>query len=151
MFLALSIIENCPPNEIEEKCQMLLNVFNTRGTLLPLLRATIDHEVTSERESVVFFCEPNLTFKSDSTAMLFRSNDMRNLLLTAFCKKYGVNYLRRILSPLVDAMAAQPDQSYEIDPMRTSVANVAENLEVVKTLTNAFLSVILNSVNAMPP
>lgn len=58
MFLALSIVENCPPNEIEEKCQMLLNVFNTRGTLLPLLRAAIDHEVATEREFVGFSCEP---------------------------------------------------------------------------------------------
>jgi hypothetical protein len=40
-------IENCPPSEINEKCQMLLNVFNTRRTLLPLLKAAIDNEVQS--------------------------------------------------------------------------------------------------------
>ena len=40
-------ISNCPTSEINEKCQMLLNVFNTRRTLLPLLKAAIDNEVES--------------------------------------------------------------------------------------------------------
>lgn len=92
-----------------------------------------------------------LTPSLETTAVLFRSNDMRNLLLTAFCKKYGVGYLRKILSPLMDTMAGQPEQSYEIDPSKAPGTNVVENIEVVKTVTNAFLTVILNSVNAMPP
>lgn len=91
-------------------------------------------------------------FTETGSGPLFRSNAMRNILLTAFCKKYGVGYLRKILSPLMDTMAAHPHQSYEIDASRAPPGTrVDDNIEVVKTVTKAFLTVILNSVNAMPP
>jgi hypothetical protein len=156
LLLALSIIENCPNNEIDEKCQMLLNVFNTRRTLLPLLKAAIDHEVENSRTCRQHNLNGNYMFNntesSDTGESLFRSNDMRNILLTVFCKKYGAGYLRSMLARLLKFMADHPDQSYEIDSSKTlSSPNASENIEVVKKVARAFLNVILDSVDNMPP
>lgn len=77
---------------------------------------------------------------------------MRNILLTAFCKKYGAGYLRSMLARLLKFMADHPGQSYEIDPSKTPPgSNTSENVEVVKKVTRAFLNVILDSVDNMPP
>jgi len=77
---------------------------------------------------------------------------MRNILLTAFVKKYGAGYLRSILARLLKFMAEHPDQSYEVDSSKAPPgSNTLENVEVVKKITRAFLNVILDSVDNMPP
>lgn len=45
LLLALVIIEQCPPASHEDMIEVLLNVFNTRGALMELLKAVVDQEV----------------------------------------------------------------------------------------------------------
>lgn len=105
--------------------------------------------------SVVLQSEFNLRTQrypiSGTGEPLFRSNDMRNILLTGFCKKYGAGYLRSMLARLLKFMADHPDQSYGIDSKLLPGSNTFENIEVVKKITRAFLDVILDSVDNMPP
>ncbi|KAF8324598.1 uncharacterized protein EI90DRAFT_3157325 [Cantharellus anzutake] len=136
LVMASVLLERWPSPDHEGLCELILNVFNTRGTLMYLLKAVIDQEVGLAPEKA-----------------LFRGNDMRNLLLTAFCRKYGYQYLHRILTPLLEIMLSQADtNSYEVDPNKLrpneDIETNAENLRIV---TQAFLNVVVGSVDIVPP
>ena len=45
MVLAMTICEICPPNEVEMMISVLLNIFDTRESLLSLIKLMIDREV----------------------------------------------------------------------------------------------------------
>jgi hypothetical protein len=46
MLLALAICETCPVGEIDVMLPVMVNIFDTRSSLLALLKALIDREVT---------------------------------------------------------------------------------------------------------
>jgi len=46
MVLALTICEICPPSEVEMLISVLLNVFDTRASLLTLIKLMIEREVS---------------------------------------------------------------------------------------------------------
>lgn len=45
MALALAICEICPPNEVDAMNAVLLNLFDTRSSLMNLLKTMIDLEI----------------------------------------------------------------------------------------------------------
>lgn len=45
MTLAMTTCEICPPHEVEMMISVLLNLFNTRKSLMSLLKAMIEREV----------------------------------------------------------------------------------------------------------
>lgn len=46
MLLAVAICETCPVTEIDIMLPVMINIFDTRASLLALLRAMIDKEVS---------------------------------------------------------------------------------------------------------
>ncbi len=78
---------------------------------------------------------------------------MRNHLLTAFCRKYGYQYLHKILTPLLEIMFAQAEtNSYEVDNNRLRPGeDVDANAQNLRVVTQAFLDVVVDSVNIIPP
>ena len=46
MLLALAVCETCPVNEVDTMLPVMVNIFDTRSSLLTLLRGLIDKEVT---------------------------------------------------------------------------------------------------------
>jgi hypothetical protein len=46
MLLALAICETCPVSDIEVMIPVMINIFDTKASLLALLKATIDKEVS---------------------------------------------------------------------------------------------------------
>lgn len=46
MLLALAICETCPVSEIEVMIPVMINIFDTKASLLALLKATIDKEIS---------------------------------------------------------------------------------------------------------
>ena len=46
LAFALAICESCPPKEVDEVSLLLFRVFETRGTLLGLLKVLVEREVT---------------------------------------------------------------------------------------------------------
>ncbi|KAG8981934.1 Ras GTPase activating protein ira2 [Tulasnella sp. 425] len=136
MLLALAICEICPQSDVDDMINVLLNIFDTRGTLVALLKAMIDREVANTNDE----------------AGLFRGNSMCTRLLSAFARLHGYNYLRSLLSPLIQQMSAMPPgHSYELDPSRLREGeDIEENERNLKFICQAFLDVICESVAILP-
>ncbi|KAF8207849.1 hypothetical protein K438DRAFT_2013261 [Mycena galopus ATCC 62051] len=138
MVLVMAICETCPPAEVEMMISVLLNLFDTRGTLMTLLKHMIDREIAH----------------TENEAALFRSNSTCTRFLSAFAKVHGYAYLRSLIIPLIKSMATlPPGQSYELDPDKPDVgeAKAAQNLENVKFVAASFLEIITSSIPALPP
>ncbi|KAF7352222.1 hypothetical protein MVEN_01185600 [Mycena venus] len=138
MVLVMAICETCPPAEVEMMISVLLNLFDTRGTLMTLLKHMIDREIAH----------------TENEAALFRSNSTCTRFLSAFAKVHGYSYLRSLIIPLIKSMASlPPGQSYELDPDKPDVgeARAAQNLENVKFVAASFLEIITSSIPALPP
>ncbi|KAL4251095.1 Ras-GAP domain-containing protein [Abortiporus biennis] len=133
--LALAICEVCPPSEVDEVISVLLNIFDTRSSLMNLLKAVIDREVS----------------RTDSETALFRSNSTYVRFISAFAKLYGYNYLRNLIAPLIKTMVSMPPgHSYEIDPAVASEQEIAQNLKALTLVTSSFLEIITSSVPVFP-
>ncbi|KAF7335246.1 hypothetical protein MSAN_02335100 [Mycena sanguinolenta] len=138
MVLVMAICETCPPAEVEMMISVLLNLFDTRGTLMTLLKHMIDREIAH----------------TENEAALFRSNSTCTRFLSAFAKVHGYTYLRSLINPLIKSMSSlPPGQSYELDPDRADVgeAKAAQNLENVKFVAASFLDIITSSIPILPP
>lgn len=136
IMIAMAMCNVCPAHELENLIHVILNIFDTRKSLLRLLKALIDREVA----------------QTTSESNIFRSNSMCMRVLSAFARMHGYNYLRQILSPLISQMVAMPaDRSYELDPKRPDGRNVEENAKNLSIIAQAFLNVICESAPILPP
>ncbi|KAJ7724736.1 hypothetical protein DFH07DRAFT_1066990 [Mycena maculata] len=138
MVLVMAICETCPPAEVEIMISVMLNLFDTRGSLMTLLKHMIDREVAH----------------TESEAALFRSNSTCTRFLSAFAKVHGYTYLRSLIIPLIKSMASVPSgHGYELDPDKPDVGEVkaAQNLENVKFVAASFLEIITSSIPVLPP
>ncbi|KAH7098759.1 hypothetical protein BKA62DRAFT_711739 [Auriculariales sp. MPI-PUGE-AT-0066] len=137
-LLALAVCEICPANEVEILIPILLNVFDTRESLVRLMKTAIDKEIS----------------RTDSDRELFRSNTVCTRLLGAFAKMQGYNYLRGIIEPSIMMLinvAAQDEQSVEIDPAKAPLdADLAANAETLKSIAQTLIDTICNSVDQLP-
>ncbi|KAL7282669.1 hypothetical protein ACG7TL_004142 [Trametes sanguinea] len=133
--LALAICEICPPNEVDSINAVLLNLFDTRSSLMNLLKMMIDIEIQ----------------KTDSDTALFRSNSTCTRFLSAFARVYGYNYLRSLIVPLVKLVTNMPPgHGYELDPTKVSQEELMRNKETVEFITGKFLEIITSSIPGLP-
>ncbi|KAF7293793.1 Ras-GAP domain-containing protein [Mycena chlorophos] len=119
MVLVMAICETCPQNEMEIMVSVMLNLFDTRSSLMALLKYMIEREVAS----------------TEDESQLFRGNTTCTRFLSAFAEIHGYAYLRSLIIPLIKAMAAvPPGHGYELDPDKLDVgaAKAAQNQENVK-------------------
>ncbi|KAJ7055100.1 hypothetical protein C8F01DRAFT_470816 [Mycena amicta] len=137
MVLVMAICETCPQSEVEIMVSVMLNLFDTRSSLMALLKYMIEREVAS----------------TEHESQLFRGNTTCTRFLSAFAKAHGYTYLRSLIIPLIKAMASvPPGHGYELDPDRPDVgeAKAAQNLENVKVIASTFLEIIHMSLPALP-
>ncbi|TCD61394.1 Ras GTPase activating protein ira2 [Steccherinum ochraceum] len=133
--LVLAICEVCPASEVNQIISVLLNVFDTRSSLMNLMKAMVDKEIS----------------RAESDNSLFRGNSTYTRFLSAFAKLYGYNYLRSLIDPLLKSMTSAPEgKSYEIDPSRASEQDIMQNQKAVEFVAGTFLEIITSSVPAFP-
>jgi hypothetical protein len=135
MVLAMAICETCPPSEVDIIISVLMNLFDTRASLMNLLKMMIDREIAH----------------TENEASLFRGNSTCTRFLSAFAKIHGYNYLRSLILPLVKTMLAMPPgHGYELDPTKSGDQSLSQNQENVELVASSFLEIISASVPAIP-
>ncbi|KAG0709913.1 hypothetical protein DFH29DRAFT_1012634 [Suillus ampliporus] len=94
MLLAMVICECCPANEVDMMISVLMNIFDTRASLVALLKTMIDREIAH----------------TTSEVDLFRGNSTCTRFLSAFARIHGYNYLRGLVVPLIKTMTLEQNQ-----------------------------------------
>ncbi|KAF7975643.1 hypothetical protein HWV62_9093 [Athelia sp. TMB] len=136
MLLALAICDICPSSDVDVIISLLMDLFDTRSSLVNLVKLMVDREIAH----------------TDNDASLFRGNSTTTRFLSAFAKIHGYNYLRSLISPLVEMMAKMPPgHSYELNPDRAMGQDVHENQKNVEAIASGFLDIITLSVKTIPP
>jgi len=123
---------------------VLLNLFDSRASLMKLIKVMIDREVARTGE---YFCSTVFIHVVLVEAGLFRNNSTCTCFLSAFAWIHGYNYLRTLISPLIKCMESlPPGQGYELDPTKAGEQN-RKNIEFV---AQSFLEIIRSSTSALP-
>jgi len=153
LMLAVAICETCPPDEADFIVPIMLNLFDTRASLLALLKMIVDREITRAGE---FSHLPRLEIPIkrwiDDSRSLFRGNSTSARLLGSFTKIHGYNYLRSLIQPLIQVMKDMPPgHSYDMDPTRFVGQDIDQNRRNVEIATTAFLQVVTASIHNLPP
>ncbi|TFK43927.1 hypothetical protein BDQ12DRAFT_702865 [Crucibulum laeve] len=135
MILAITICEVCPPSEVEMMISVLLNIFDTRSSLLSLLKLMIDREIA----------------QTENEAALFRSNSTCMRFISAFARIHGYNYLRELVQPLIKIIEELPPGSaFEVDTSRVPEEDAVKNKQTVEYVASRFLTVVTVSTPSVP-
>jgi len=152
LMLAVAICETCPADEADFIVPIMLNLFDTRTSLLGLLKMLVDREV-AKAGALSFNCRSGLRSKQwiDDSKSLFRGNSTSSRLLGAFTKIHGYNYLRSLIQPLIHVMKEMPSgHSFDMNPAKSVGEDIEQNRRNVEVATSAFLQVVTASIQSLP-
>lgn len=133
---ALALCDSCPSSEVDEISVALLNIFDSRGLGLTLLKELIEQEVAN----------------TESESELLRRNCVATKMLSVFAKWKGSDYLRKVLQKVLQRIIIASDNlELELDPGRTSnMEEIQKNEIQLKYLTKVFLVEICKSTKDIP-
>ncbi|KAG6854444.1 hypothetical protein C0991_006523 [Blastosporella zonata] len=152
MALALTICEICPPSEVGMMINVLLNVFDTRESLMKLIKAMIERDIAAAGKMIpicqVYIANPLI----ETEQSLFRSDTTCTRFFSAFAKIHGYNYLRTLVQPLIKIMIDDSSGcGYDLDPSRVGEEEAKRNTVHVEVVATHFLEILSSSVPALPP
>lgn len=132
---ALALCDCCPSSEVDELTIALLNIFDSRGLGLTLLRALIEQEVAN----------------TENESELLRRNCVATKMLSVFAKWKGSDYLKHVLQRRLERLISQSDDlDLELDPQRISDQELERNTEALQRITRGFIEEIVNSEPIVP-
>jgi len=137
----LALCECCPSTEVDELTIALLNIFDSKGKGMLLLKGLIEREVAN----------------TESETELLRRNCVATKMLSHFAKSKGSDYLRRTLQEKLARLVASADKlNLELDPTRLDQRlgdpqeQLEENTVQIQYLTKMFIDVITGSGSDVP-
>lgn len=133
---ALALCDSCPSSEVDEMSIALLNIFDSRGHGLTLLKELIEQEVAN----------------TESESELLRRNCVATKMLSVFAKWKGSDYLRKVLQKVLERVIVSSDKlDLELDPGRTSSTEELQRNELqLRYITKVFIDEICKSANVVP-
>ncbi|KAI5797697.1 hypothetical protein EDC01DRAFT_36289 [Geopyxis carbonaria] len=133
---ALALCDCCPSSEVDELTVALLNIFDSRGKGLMLLKELIKQEVEN----------------TESEAELLRRNCVATKMLSVFAKWKGSEYLKKVLREKLErTIASSEDLDLELDPARTSSNEELErNGQALRGIAKTFIKDITRSASIVP-
>ncbi|KAF8455245.1 hypothetical protein BDZ91DRAFT_746797 [Kalaharituber pfeilii] len=136
MEFVRALCECCPSTEVDELTIALLNIFDSKGKGLALLKGLIRQEVAN----------------TESETELLRRNCVATKMLSVFAKWKGSDYLRKTLQEKLERLIVTSDRlDLELDPARTSSpTELEQNALQIRYLTKIFIDEITNSAQYAP-
>ncbi|KAG1473581.1 hypothetical protein G6F56_000876 [Rhizopus delemar] len=137
MEITLSLCDVCPAGDVADLAEVLLNAFESRNKVLPLLKAVIEKEV----------------FSSEQESTLFRGTNMASRMLSMFSKNTCTEYVRTTLQTAMETINGLPQQdlTWEMDPqIETAIEQVMRNKKNVCRVAGILLDVICKSATLAP-
>ncbi|KAA8914567.1 hypothetical protein FN846DRAFT_896963 [Sphaerosporella brunnea] len=133
---ALALCECCPSSEVDELTVALLNIFDSRGLGLTLLKALIEQEVEN----------------TESESELLRRNCVATKMLSVFAKWKGSDYLKKVLQQTIKRLIlSSAVLDLELDPARTPCPKeLYANEEQLRVIAKIFISEITKSGPFLP-
>ncbi|KAL7276775.1 Ras GTPase activating protein ira2 [Rhizina undulata] len=133
---ALALCDSCPSSEVDEMTIALLNIFDSRGLGLTLLKELIEQEVAN----------------TESESELLRRNCVATKMLSVFAKWKGSDYLKKVLQKVLERLIVSSDKlDLELDPARTpSVEELQKNELQLRYITKVFIDEITKSAKYVP-
>ncbi|EJT98444.1 hypothetical protein DACRYDRAFT_118720 [Dacryopinax primogenitus] len=124
-----------PNGAIEDLESVLLHIFDQEESLIALAKVLIEQELLSTPEAEVF-----------------RSNSLRNRLLSRIARDQSSPYLRRVLTPLIKRIEEiPPDLRFEIDRYKTvETEDMNENAKTLMKITTVFLATLEAASSRVP-
>lgn len=137
IHIAVDLCENCPVTEVDGLASALMNLFETQGKGLSLLKAAVTREIHNTVRVVD----------------LLRRNSVATRLLSLYAHKYGSEYLSSTLGPILKSFMDSPDEHvFELsaDKFNFQDSKAKENIDKFMRSLSAFSGAFLRSLDAMP-
>lgn len=152
----MTMCEICPPSEVDTIIPVLLSIFETRESMLTLLKLMIEREVAQTGSpppfTLMWRLLIDLNTLTENETSLFRSNSTCTRLLSAFARTTGYNYLRTLVSALIESLRCGPSGTeFELDPYRAGKPNLEENVRNVDFAVKTFIDFMADSTKFVPP
>jgi hypothetical protein len=103
------------PNEQEKLARCWVEIFASHGEIMDMLQQTILREVENTQE----------------IGTLFRSNSMASRIMSIFSRSIGMEYLKSLLKPKIDAIISA-NEDLEIDTMKIAGDQIEAQRETVE-------------------
>lgn len=102
-------------NDMDRLAKAMVEIFATNGEFMPLLKAALEREVQGTHD----------------IGTLFRSNSVASRLMSSFSRSVGIDYLKSLLKPKIDAIIAAKED-LEVDAMKIAEDQVAAQRQTVE-------------------
>jgi neurofibromin 1 len=132
----IALCDSCPSTEVDEMTIVLLNIFDSRGMGMDLLKALIENEVNN----------------TENESELLRRNCVATKMLSIYAKWKGSAYLKSTLQKVLERLLVSSEHlDLELDPARTSSPEeLNRNALQLRYITKVFIDDITKSADKVP-
>eukprot|EP00010_Vexillifera_abyssalis_P000414 CAMPEP_0201552948 /NCGR_PEP_ID=MMETSP0173_2-20130828/19356_1 /ASSEMBLY_ACC=CAM_ASM_000268 /TAXON_ID=218659 /ORGANISM="Vexillifera sp., Strain DIVA3 564/2" /LENGTH=646 /DNA_ID=CAMNT_0047963539 /DNA_START=102 /DNA_END=2039 /DNA_ORIENTATION=- len=134
-IVATALCRATPSTEADFVAKALLQIFNSTG-------------LTNNLVNIVIQTELDKTIRAGT---LFRGNSLASKVMTGYSRLVGKEYLTKMLSPILDGLFAEPENSFEINPSKLKDSeNLSDNMQRLLQLCKETFDAIRNSASILP-
>ncbi len=137
LAVCVAICEVCPASDVDSLASIFLNLYESKGKGLELVKAIVTREIENTQRVV----------------QLLRRNSVATKMLTLYAKKYGTEYLYTTLNPVLQQIINSPDEHvFELsaDKIGGHESEKNDNIEKFMKCLSNFMDAITSSMDKLP-